>query len=110
MLNYTREDCRARPLLTMSSDPSNAEHTSYRVRAHLFQQRCAGSSLDHLIGSGEQCRGHSEVEHSGGLCVDDQLELGRLHNWKIRRLHALEDAAGVDADLTKCVRDVSTIA
>ena len=38
------------------------------------------------------------------LQVDDQLELGRLHDRQVGGLRALEDAAGIDADLTKGVR------
>ena len=45
-------------------------------------------------------RRHVEAEHPGGLVVDDQLELGRLHDRQVRGLGALEDAAGIDADLT----------
>ena len=42
--------------------------------------------------------------------VDDQLQLARLHDRQIRRLRALEDAGGIDADLTKCIRRVASIA
>src|SRR5262245_41273589 len=31
--------------------------------------------------------------------LNDQFELGRLHDRQFRRLRALEDAAGIDADL-----------
>ena len=39
--------------------------------------------------------------------VDDQLELGRLHDRQIGGLRALEDAAGVDADLTIGIRKLA---
>jgi hypothetical protein len=47
------------------------------------------------------------AEQPGCLQVDDELELGRLNYRKVCRLGALEDAAGVDADLTKHVRIVA---
>ena len=58
------------------------------------------SLFDHLVGAGEQRGRHGEAEHPGGLDIDDQLELGRLHDRQVRRLRALEDAAGIDADVT----------
>ncbi len=39
--------------------------------------------------------GTVEAEHPGGLGVDDQLELARLHDRQVRGLGALEDAARV---------------
>ena len=36
--------------------------------------------FDHLVGAGEQRRRHGEAEGPGSLCIDDQLELGRLHD------------------------------
>jgi hypothetical protein len=38
-------------------------------------------------------RVRTEAEHPGGLGVDDQLELARLHHRQVRRFGALEDAA-----------------
>ena len=60
--------------------------------------------FDHLVGEREQLIGNGQAEHPGSLGVDDQLELGRLHHRQVRRLGALEDATGIDADLTKCIR------
>src|SRR5215831_8289525 len=67
-------------------------------------------SFDYLVGHSEELVWDSEAEYACGLCVDDQLQLARLHDRQIRRLRALEDAAGIDADLTKCIRRVASIA
>src|SRR5262249_34840674 len=47
---------------------------------------------------------------SGGLGVDDQLELRRLYNRQLHWLRALEDAAGIDAYWTKRIRKVTSVA
>jgi len=62
------------------------------------------ASFDHLVGDREQCRGDFEAKHPGGLGVDDQLELVRLHDRQVCRLSALEYPAGVDAYLTIDIR------
>jgi uncharacterized protein YchJ len=48
--------------------------------------------LNYLVGGDEQLVGHSEAEHPGGLAVDDQFELARLHNRQVRGFGPLEDA------------------
>src|SRR5262249_58807593 len=50
-----------------------------------------------------------EAQRPCGLGIDDQLELGRLHNRQICWLGALEDSTGVDAELTKRVRQARTV-
>ena len=52
--------------------------------------------IDYFIGTAEQRRRHGKAEHSGGVRIDDQLELVQLNNWQLRRLGALKDAANSD--------------
>src|SRR5258707_12847364 len=67
-------------------------------------------SFDHLVGAGEELVWHGQPEQPGRLGIDDQLELARLYDRQVRRLGALEDAAGIDARLTKRIRDVGSVA
>src|SRR5215469_12578455 len=53
-------------------------------------------SFDHLVGDSEQHRRHVEANYPGRLQVDDEFELGRLHDGQVSRLGALEDLSGVD--------------
>src|SRR5262245_65910068 len=71
-----------------------------------FEPSLSGLLFDHLVGGDEQLVWHSEPEHPGGLVVDNELELARLHHRKIRGFGALEDTNGVDADLTIGIRDI----
>src|ERR1700732_4831831 len=63
-------------------------------------------SFDHLVGEAKQPRRHFDVERSRRLMVDDELKLGRPHNREVGGFRTLEDAAGIDADLTICVSEV----
>ena len=55
--------------------------------------------VDYFIGTAEQRRRHGEAEHSGGLRIDDQIELVRFDNWQLRGLGALKDAANIATGL-----------
>ena len=66
--------------------------------------------LDHLIGEGEQRRRNSEAERPGGLEVDDELEFGGLHDREVGGLLAVENPAGVDADLAIGISDAGPVA
>jgi hypothetical protein len=88
----------------------HATERPFRATTCREQMQQKPNLLDHLVGAGEQHRGHVEAERSSRLGVDDQLELRRLHDRQVGRLHALEDLTGVDADLTIHVRSNGPIA
>ena len=49
-----------------------------------------------------------ETERLGGLEIDHQLELGRLHDWQIVGFGAAEDFAGIDASLAIGIRQAGS--
>src|SRR6516162_5618540 len=56
-------------------------------------------SLDHLIGLREQARRDGHPDRPRRRQIDDQLELGWLHDGHVGRFLAFENAAGIDANL-----------
>src|SRR5262249_50579429 len=73
-------------------------------------QLCLAHSFDHLVGAGEQAIRHGEAERPRRLEVDDQHELARLHDRQLRGLGTLEDATGIDAQLTVLIRKARSVA
>ena len=63
--------------------------------------QCSNKTLlfDHLVGERKQRRRHFEAERLSGLEVNDELEFGGLHDWKVARLLALEDATDIHTGL-----------
>ena len=74
-------------------------------RTYEPQQRSQWVGLfDHVVGDRKQCRRHGEAERAGGLVVDNQLKLRRLHDRQVRGFRSLEDVAAIDADLAIRIR------
>src|SRR6266536_3347054 len=67
-------------------------------------------SFDHLVGLRQQRRRHGKTECLGCFQIDHQLEMRGLHDRRIGDIGALEDAAGLDADLMVSIRKARTIA
>jgi hypothetical protein len=74
------------------------------------QSQQTGSLLDDLVCEREQPIRHGETEHPGSGGVDDEFELGRLHDRKVGGLRALQDAANINADLVLRVAHARPIA
>jgi hypothetical protein len=53
---------------------------------------------------------HGETVHPGGLGVDGELELGRLHDWQLSGFRTLENATREDADLTDRIQQARPVA
>src|SRR5215813_10364776 len=67
-------------------------------------------SFDHLVGGRKQRRWNGETERSGSRDVDDEIELCRLHHWKIGRFGALENAGGIEPRHPKRLRQAGAVA
>src|SRR6516225_3380231 len=73
--------------------------------------QCSKERLfDHLVGTGEHHRGNVEIKRARRLRIEHKFELGRLQDRKVRWFGALEDAAGIDADLAERVHKIGPIA
>jgi hypothetical protein len=66
--------------------------------------------LDYLVGAGEQGWRYFKAERSGSLEIDNELEPSRLLYRQIGRLSALEDAAGIAADVVINVGQICAVA
>src|SRR5262245_15354921 len=122
--NSKKSSCNARPdhtlgqqrtlpaYLAMSALPLKADMREL-PRNVRFVPKCTAAWVglfDHLVGAGEQRRWNFEPERSRGHEIDDEFELGGLHDRQVGRLGAFEDLTGIDADLTPHDRNIGSIA
>src|SRR5262249_38652803 len=89
------------PVATQHSLPSGRCPLLGRTSTGWIAPACLAHSFDHLVGNGEQRGRHGEADRPGSLGVDDKLQLARLHDRQVRRLRALEDAAGIAERATR---------
>jgi hypothetical protein len=92
-------------MLSALSPKADKQQTFRYVRLVPAADICSAAKtaplFDHLVSDGEQLVWNYNPDSPGSREIDDQLELYRLLDWKVGRLLAFEDAAGIDAGLLK---------
>jgi hypothetical protein len=79
--------------------PREADHSSTASLSNL------STSLDHAIRLCQERFREREASRSGGLHVHDQLELGRLLDWDVPWICAVENLVDVGGRTAKIVRE-----
>ena len=53
--------------------------------SNVARKTCGGGNdlLNHVVSDGEHSRRNDEAKSLGGVEIDNQLELGELHDWQI---------------------------
>src|SRR6266446_4958682 len=69
----------------------------------------ANHSFNHLVGAGEQGRGHVEAESLCRLEIDQELEFGGLINWDVARFGPFEDLMHIIGHAPEQLREVNRI-
>jgi hypothetical protein len=69
----------------------------------------AWTSLDHLVGAGEQCRWNAKTESLRGLEIDCKVETGGLLDGKIGRFSAPEYFVDVDCAATQKISKACSV-
>src|SRR5262245_1243377 len=65
--------------------------------------------FDHLIGGDKQGGRNGEAKRLGGLEIDSQMEFGWLNNRQVAWFFALENPAGINADLAINIGDAYAV-
>ena len=75
----------------MSALPQKADI----AKSGLMHRSKTVSLFDDFVRGRQQRRRHRKAKRFGGLQINDQLKFGRLLNWQVAGLLALEDAVDV---------------
>jgi hypothetical protein len=79
-----------------SGDPLMKSH---QCTSGFEQSQQTAQLFNHLVGGSEQFVRHGKADYRGSGGVDDEFELGQLHDWKVGGFRTLQDAANINAGL-----------
>src|SRR5260370_27905255 len=65
--------------------------------------------VDDRVGAGEQHWRKFKAERLRRSEIDDEIELGRLHDWQVGGLLGLKNAAGIDSRLAIYIRHAGPV-
>jgi hypothetical protein len=72
--------------------------------------RCSSSSLDGIVGGGQQRRGHVQAERPGGLEINHELKFCRQLDRQIGRLGAFDNLVNVAGCMAELVWNAGCVA
>src|SRR4029450_11172231 len=107
----TRVRSRLRPTRRKAATMGSALR-SFARQGHLVGRvigRPRRTSLNHLVGAGQQSRRHLDAERLSSPEVDGKLEFGRLLNRQVSRLGAFQDAIDIERRLAKLTGRIDAV-
>src|SRR5262245_34256607 len=80
-----------------------------KISAGKFHFEPPFTSFDHLVGERDDPRRDFEAECFRGFQIEDELEFGRLLNWKVGGFGTLEDLVDVAGGTPKQVLEIGPV-